>query len=134
MTREEAIRITEQCAMQYPYVFVQCLEALGLLKFDEVKKPDFNNVYKVTKEVLEAIKALLKIDNKNNFVSTIVGDFVGPKSDEIKKEGPETVRLPVDDRTYEIGSDTYDVKIESIVKVLNKAGYRIYKGGYGREL
>ena len=36
MTREEAKRITEQCGMNYPEVFVQCLEALGLLKFDEV--------------------------------------------------------------------------------------------------
>lgn len=53
------------------------------------------------------------------------------KFDEVKKEEPETVRLPVDDRTYEIGSDTYGVKIESIVKALEAKGYRIYKGGYG---
>lgn len=76
MTRELAVLRTSE-------ELVESLEALGLLKFDEVKKPDYNNVYKVTKEVLEAVKALIKINNKNDFVSTTVGDFV--LNDEVKE-------------------------------------------------
>lgn len=114
MTREEAVKKVLNVKWNGIDGIINALEALGLLKFDEAPKKQVEWV------------------NENGLsVWHTVGYNPGTGWTIVNQE---TVELPIDNYNYNIGSDTYTVKIESIVKALKAKGYRIYKGAYAKEL
>lgn len=119
MTREEAVkRIADKIGNHFRSdTMVNCLEALGLLKFDEVLKKT-NKVFQVTKEALQAIKDLIGVSNENNFVCTRIGDFVYQSLKE------EVVKFD-----HVLFPDGHVLKFETVVRALNAKGCVVYKNG-----
>lgn len=117
MTREEALYKGQMGGMsvQVTQSLITALEALGLLKFDEVRHDASRDVRKLCSCEGGNENYNIRVEQwPEGLVLWVSGEIVWKDwVDEIKPT---------------------KTMIDVMMEALKKAGYRIYKGGYGREL